>query len=98
MSLDKVINDAIITAISQKVFEAIQTELRNQRGSMVEAWYNSQKATEELGSKISKLETAVQRQTQQLEAFALEREKLRQTSTQAKELLQAARKELGIVS
>ena len=98
LALEKVVNEAIAKAIAEQISESLQTEFKALWTQMMTEFVASNQAVDKLTDKIAQLDKTVTQQTLQLEAFGVERGKLHQASAQATELLQAARKELGIVS
>ena len=94
--MDKLVNDAIIEAVATKIIERLQPELRAQWAAAVSEWADTRKTNVTIANRISLLEFAVQKQLVQIEKLTQERQTLKEMSTKAIQILNEAKKELGL--
>lgn len=96
MSLQETIDEAIIGRIATRVLEKLQNETRAQYGAMVSEWATNRKAIIELSASITKLESTIAEQSNQIYALRQERQSIREVTAKALEIMQSARRELGL--
>lgn len=95
-SMDKLLNDAIVEAVATKIVESLQPELRAQWAAAVTEWTENRKVNATLANRLSLLESAIQKQAQQIEKFTQERQQLKEIAMNALQILHEAKKELGL--
>ncbi len=94
--MDKLLNDAIIEAVATKIIERLQPELRAQWAAAVTEWADNRKTNITIANRISLLESTIEKTNQQIEKLTLERQNFKEISAKTLQILNEAKKDLGL--
>lgn len=91
-----ILNDAIIDALTKRILEKLQEQSIAQASAIINELIDNRKTTSTLATRISLLESKIEKQSQQLEKLSQEKQNIQEIATKALTILNEAKRELGI--